>query len=29
MVGLLLLKSLRNLSDEEVVELWSESAYAQ
>ena len=29
MVGLLLLKSLRNLSDEEVVEFWSESAYAQ
>ena len=29
MVGLLMLKSLRNLSDEEVVEFWSESAYAQ
>ncbi len=27
--GLLLLKSLRNLSDEEVVAFWSESAYAQ
>jgi IS5 family transposase len=26
MVGLLMLKSLRNLSDEEVVEFWSESA---
>jgi len=29
MVGLLMLKSLRNLSDEEAVEFWSESAYAQ
>ena len=29
MVGLLMLKSLRDLSDEEVVEFWSESAYAQ
>jgi transposase, IS5 family len=26
MVGLFMLKSLRNLSDEEVVEFWSESA---
>ena len=29
MVGLLMLKCLMNLSDEEVVEFWSESAYAQ
>ena len=29
MVGLLLLKSLQNLSDERVVEFWSLSAYAQ
>jgi IS5 family transposase len=29
MVGLLMLKSLRNLSDEEVVVFWSENPYAQ
>jgi IS5 family transposase len=29
MVGLLMLKSLRNLSDEEVVMFWSENPYAQ
>jgi IS5 family transposase len=29
MVGLLMLKSLRDLSDEEAVEFWSESAYAR
>ena len=29
LVGLLMLKSLRNLSDEEVVVFWSENPYAQ